>query len=375
MIPLFQPDTGVEELEALRAVLTSSWLGDGPRARELERTFGEFIDRPASQMVSVTSCTEGLFQVVAALCLRPNDEVILPSISFIGAAHAVRTAGSRVVTCDVDPHTLNPTVDHIAAAITPATRALLVIHYGGGAGAIDDIASLAEERSLLLIEDAACGLGSSVGGRACGTFGDVGVWSFDAAKVITTGDGGMIWCRSEDLAEQLRSNIRLGVSSSGFARSNRSGRWWEIDPPAAGRKATMNDLAAALGLVQLGRLPSFLRRRREVTEAYRAAFSDLNWLELPPDRTAEEADMFFWVQTAPDVRDRLAVHLLDQGIYTNFRYWPLHRTALYRSDGPRPGADQAAGRTLLLPTHQSLSDDDVARVVRAVRGFPGAEGQ
>jgi dTDP-4-amino-4,6-dideoxygalactose transaminase len=373
MIALFKPDTGPQELAAVEEVLASGWLGEGDRARGFERAMGEHIGRPASELVAVSSCTEGLFQVMAALDLGPDDEVVLPTVSFIGAAHAVRATGARVVTCDVDARTLNPTVEHIARVITPATRALLVIHYGGGPGDIEAIAALAEERSLTLVEDAACGLGSSVGGRACGTFGVAGVWSFDAAKLVTTGDGGMIWCRDEALAERIRSAIRMGVGSSGFARSSEAGRWWEIDPSSPGRRATMNDLAAALGLVQLGRLPAFLRRRREITDTYRAALDGTGWIDLPPPRSADEADMFFWVQVPPEVRDRLARHMLDRGIYTNFRYWPLHRTTLYRSEVPHPGADEAAARTLLLPAHQGLSDEDVASVIDAVLTFRGGQ--
>lgn len=368
MINLFQPSVGERELAAVREVFESSWLGNGPRAQEFERAFGNHLGRPATELVAVSSCTEGLFQIVAAMGFGPGDEVILPSVSFIGAAHAVRSSGATVVTCDVDPRTMNPTIKHVEQVITPATKALLVLHYGGAPGAIAELAALAEARSLLLIEDAACGLGSSVGGRACGTIGHVGVWSFDAAKVLTTGDGGMIWCRSADVAERLRSLIRLGVSSSGFARRSGSGKWWEIDP-SAGRRATMNDVAAAMGLVQIDRLATFLRRRREVVARYNAALSDLEWLRLPPKHSPEIADTFYWIQVDPGIRDGLAVYMLDKGIYTNFRYWPLHRMKLYRSGWDLPGADRAAGSTLLIPAHHGLSDEEVDRVIESILDF------
>ena len=369
MINLFQPNVGERELAAIREVFVSNWLGNGPRAQEFERAFGNHLGRPPSELVAVSSCTEGLFQVVAAMGLGPGDEVIVPSVSFVGGAHAVRSSGARVVPCDVNPRTMNPTVEDVERAITRATKALLVLHYGGVPGAVAELADLAEARSLLLIEDAACGLGSSVGGRACGTIGHVGVWSFDAAKVLTTGDGGMIWCRSAELAERLRSIIRLGVSSSGFARRSGSGRWWEIDPLATGRRATMNDVAAAMGLVQIGRLAEFLQRRREVATRYNVALADLEWLTLPPQHSPEIADTFYWVQADPGTRDRLAVHMLDNGIYTNFRYWPIHRMKLYRSRWDLPGADRAADSTLLIPVHHGLSDEQVERVVESILAF------
>ncbi len=368
MINLFQPSVGDNEANAVGDVLASGWLGDGPRSRALEGAFAEHAGTSRQHVLTVASCTEGLFQVLAASGLGPGDDVVMPTVSFVGAAHAVRSTGARPVLCDVDRETLNPTVSDVVHAITPATKALVVLHYGGLPGAVADLAELALARGLLLIEDAACGLGSSSRGRPCGTFGDAGVWSFDAAKVITTGDGGMIWCRHDELADRLRGKIRLGVGTSGFTRSKGTGGWWEIDP-AAGRRATMNDIAAAIGLVQLPRLGAFLRRRREVASAYDRALADLPWLTLPPPRDAEVAFTFYPVQCDPAVRDRLAVHLLERGVYTNFRYWPLHRMSLYRTDTELPGADHAAASTLLLPVHQGLSDADVTVVVDAVRSL------
>jgi aminotransferase len=369
MINLFQPSVGDDELAAIKDVFSSSWLGPGDRVEQFEQAFGDYIGRPPSEVLAVSSCTEGLFQTVVALGLGPGDEVILPSISFIGAAHAVRSSGARVVLCDVDPATLNPTVEHVERAITRATRAALIIHYGGAPGALVELSVLAETRSLLLIEDAALALGSFVSERACGTFGDVGVWSFDSMKVLTTGDGGMVWCKSDATADRVRSSVRLGVGSSGFGRRTASSRWWEMDPPTIGRKGTMNDVAAAMGLVQLERLPGFLRRRSEISTRYDEALVDLPWVRPSKYNPGEAARMFYWVQTAPELRDRLAAHLLERQIYTSFRYWPLHKTRMYRSNEAFPGADHAAESTLLLPLHQGLSDSDIERVLDAIRGF------
>ena len=369
MINLFQPTVGEAELAGIKDVFASNWLGTGERVEQFERAFGEYVGRPPDEVQAISSCTEGLFQAVAALGLRPEDDVVLPSISFIGAAHAVCSSGTRVVLCDVDPSTLNATVEHVERAITPATKAVLILHYGGGPGAVAEIAELAEQRSLFLVEDAAVGLGSFTAGRACGTFGDVGVWSFDSMKVMTTGDGGMVWCRSQAMADRIRRGARLGVGSSGFSRRVGSSRWWEIDPPTVGRKGTMNDVAASIGLVQLARLPGFLRRRSEIAAAYDAGLGDLPWVTVPEQYAPRAARIFYWIQTAPKIRDQLAAHLLERGIYTNFQYWPLHKTRMYESGDAFPGADHAAGSTLLLPLHQGLSDADVERVLDAIHAL------
>lgn len=369
MINLFQPSLGDAEVEAIREVFMSNWLGPGTRVQNFERVFGEYIDCPAAELVAVTSCTEALFQAITALDIGPGNEVILPSVSFIGAAHAVRSSGAKVVLCDVDSATLNPNIEHFERAITPNTKAAIVLHYGGYPGAVAEIAAAADARSIFLIEDAAIALGSFTRGKACGTLGEVGCWSFDSMKTLVTGDGGMVWAKRASIADRIRNGVRLGVNLSGFNRRTHSDQWWEVDPVLVGRWAPMNDLAAALGLVQLERLPGFLNRRAEVAARYDAELSDLTWLRLPPAATGRTARTFYWIQTAPKIRDRLAHYLLKKDIYTSFRYWPLHRTRMYRSPRSFPGADLAADSTLLLPLHQGLSGSNVRRVIEAVRGF------
>ena len=353
----------------MEEVFASRWLGTGRRAVAFQEAFAEYLNRPGGELLAVTSCTEGLFQAVAALDLAAGDEVILPTVSFVGAAHAVLSAGATPVLCDVDARTLNPTAEHIEAALMPATRAVLVLHYGGAAGSVIDISQVARENRLTLIEDAACGLGSSAGERACGTVGDIGVWSFDPMKVMTTGDGGMVWARDGEIASRIFDAVRLGEGESGFARRSAASRWWEIEPRAAGRRAAMNDLAAAVGLQQLKRLPEFLERRHRVAACYDAELGDLDWLQLPPPMHTGEARSFYWIQVSDRLRDRLAEYLLERDIYTSFRYWPLHRTRLYACERSFLGAEEATARTLLLPLHQGLTQTDVERVVEGVRSF------
>ena len=368
MINLFEPRVGEAELSAIEDVFASRWLGAGGRVEQFESAFAEHLDRPVDELVAVTSCTEGLFQVFAAQELGPGDEVVLPTISFIGAAHAVADAGATCVLIDVDPVTLNPTLEQVERAITPATKAILLLHFGGLPGEVGEIAALARHRSIALVEDAAVGLGSSAGGRACGTLGDAGVWSFDAMKLLTTGDGGMVWSRDRDVISRLRRNVKLGLGPTGFRRREESSRWWEIDPTAAGRRGAMNSIAAAMGLVQLDSLSRFLRRRDEIAAAYDRALASLPWLTLQR-WPAEAARSFYWIQVDAGIRDRLAAHMLAGDVYTTYKYWPLHRTGLYASAGDFRGADLAAATTLLLPMHQGLSDDDVGDVIAAIESF------
>lgn len=367
---MFQPTLGQDELSAIAEVFADDWPGAGPRVKAFEKAFAGYIGAESEQMIAVTSCTEGLFQSVAALELSPASEVILPTISFIGAAHAVRASGARLRLIDVDPSTLNPLPEQIEKALTSQTTAILLLHFGGRLDWIHDIAELARVRNLVLIEDSACALGGSCNGNSYGTFGDIGVWSFDSMKLLVTGDGGMIRIRDETLRQRVFHQVTLGGVRPGLegAVSSRE-RWWELSPVCRGRWSSMNDLVAAIGLVQLGRVNSFIGRRRQIVRAYDSAFAGIPWLRLPPPPTKESTPYFYWVQAPVDIRDKLAYYLHERGIYTTFRYWPLHRTSLYADSGSYPGADLAADTTLLLPLHQNLSDSDVDRIVESVLAF------
>jgi dTDP-4-amino-4,6-dideoxygalactose transaminase len=370
LIRIFQPTLGQDELAAIAEVFADQWPGAGPRVKAFEKAFAAYIGVEYEQMIAVTSCTEGLFQSVAALELSPSAEVILPTISFIGAAHAIRACGAGLRLVDVDPLTLNPRPEHVEEALTSQTRAILLLHFGGRLDWIQDIAELARARNIVLIEDAACALGGRHKGVSYGTFGDIGVWSFDAMKLMVTGDGGMIRIGDDTLRQRVFNRVNLGGVRPGLeAAANSRRRWWELDPACWGRLSFMNDLTAAIGLVQLRRVENFIQRRRQIAQTYDSAFGAIPWIQCPPRPTAESVPYFYWIQTPAGIRDNLADYLRGRNIYTTFRYWPLHRTALYGNAGSYPGADLASDTTLLLPIHQNLSASDVDRIVESVIAF------
>ncbi len=383
MINVFQPALGAEELEAVGRVFVSNWVGRGRLTEQFEQAFADYVGVSPGRLHSINSCTEGLFQAAAVLDFGPGDEVILPSLSFVGAANAIAVAGARPVFCDVDPRTLNATAEHIEACITPRTKAILVLHYGGVPCEMDAICALAAAKGIPLIEDSACSVASSYHGQACGTIGDFGVWSFDAMKILVTGDGGMVYCRDPERAARLDRLTYLGLEqASGFTQAQRGFRWWAFEVSEFGRRSIMNDIAAAIGLEQLRKLPAFIERRRQVHAFYDAALAEAGWLQTPPALPpgVESSYYFYWVQAGSphrsglahcdgERRDRLAAHLRERGIYTTFRYYPLHHVRGYDSDAQLANADLAAETTLCLPQHQGLSDNDLGRVVEAVLAF------
>jgi dTDP-4-amino-4,6-dideoxygalactose transaminase len=370
VIRIFEPSLGRDELDAVAEVFAARWPGAGPRVKAFERKFADYVGAEGEQMIAITSCTEGLFQSVAALDLEASDEVILPTVSFIGAAHAVRASGAGLRLVDVDNVTLNPRVEHLEEALNSHTRAILLLHFGGRLDWIRDIAELAQRRGVLLIEDSACALGGRLSGVSYGTFGDIGVWSFDSMKLLVTGDGGMIRVGDEALRRRVYDRVNLGGVRPGYeSAAGCRERWWELNPSSWGRLSFMNDLAAAIGLVQLQRVDDFIQRRRYIAQTYDSAFAAMPWVRLPPPQTEESIPYFYWIQTPAGVRDNLAHYLRERGIYTTFRYWPLHRTDLYKDSGHYPGADVAAETTLLLPVHQNLSDSDIGQIVDSVCAF------
>ncbi|MEU3524163.1 DegT/DnrJ/EryC1/StrS family aminotransferase [Streptomyces sp. NPDC038707] len=372
MIHLFQPQTGEAELAAVAEVFADKWLGHGPRTKAFEAEFAAHAGVDPEHMIFLNSGTAGLFLALECLDLTEGDEVVLPSLSFLAAANAILAAGARPVFCDVDPRTLNPTAAHIEAALTERTKAVVVLHYGGYPGDIEAIAALCRDRGVPLVEDAACSVGSTAGGRAVGTFGDLAMWSFDAMKVLVTGDGGMLWVRDRERADRARRLAYHGlVQSSGFGHARVSHRWWELQVPEVGRRVIGNDLTAAIGRVQLGRLPEFIARRREIVELYDRELAGAEGILTPPPLPAGHTSTyyFYWVQFDGGIRDDIASELLAAGIYTTFRYAPLHKVPAYRTgdQAPLPGSDDAAARTLCLPLHPGLSDDDVRTVAATVR--------
>src|SRR5690606_2836429 len=251
-----------------------------------------------------------------------GDEVVLPTVSFVAAANAIAARGARPVFCDVDEATLNPTVADIEAVLTERTKAVMILHYGGRPGAVAEIAELCRDRGIHLIEDAALAVASTVHGRACGTFGDMGMWSFDHAKVVVTVDGGMLYVRDPELAARAPKVAYLGLEQrapggSSGAASFRSGydqalrsrtRWWDYDVVSFSGRFTTNDVLSAIGLVQLSRLEEFISRRREVAQAYDAGLADVAGLRLPPPLPAGHTSSYFmyWVQFDGGIRDPVA---------------------------------------------------------------------
>ena len=375
MINLFQPSLGVEELALIKDVFTSNWLGKGNGVKDFESKFATSLSSNSESFLSTTSCTEAIFLSAKLFNFSKSDEIIVPTISFPSVGSAVIESGAKIVFCDVDKHSLNVRAEDIQKAISNKTKAVYITHYGGIPCEMDEIIELCSQNKILVIEDSACAVRSFYKGKACGTIGDMGMWSFDAMKTLSTADGGMMYIKDTDKRIEAEESLYLGLpvkSKSGLdSSSENAANWWEFEMNRAGRRAIMNNVTAAMGLSQLNKLSTFIDKRKNIFEKYTRVLEGIGDIKLPPTPKFEHKSSyyFFWIQTKH--RDELAKFLLDKGIYTTFRYWPLNKIKLFSDYAIKeyPNSDYAASRTLNIPLHQSLSDEDVDLVINSIKEF------
>jgi dTDP-4-amino-4,6-dideoxygalactose transaminase len=375
-LPFALPELGDEEIEAVVECLRSGWITTGPKTKQFEQEFAAYLGGDFDA-VSVNSATAGLHLALEALGIGAGDEVIVPTLTFTATAEVVRYLGADPVMVDVDPVTLNISVNSIAAAVTARTKAIVPVHYGGLACDMDGILTLAQRRGLHVVEDAAHAFPARYKGRLIGTLGsDAAVFSFYANKTITTGEGGMIVTRSSALARRVRTMRIHGISRDVFDRYVATTPSWFYEVIAPGFKYNLTDIASAIGIHQLRKIDRFLVRRQELARRYRRELASLP-LTLPAD--AVDGGVHAWhlyvvrlTEAARIDRDELIQRLSDHGIGTSVHYIPLHRQPYWRDRyGLRPEqfpvADAAWRSMLTLPLYTKMSDADQERVIRAMR--------
>lgn len=380
MINIFQPSLANEELHAIDRVFKSNWIGRGLETKNFEKEFAKHIgvishtdDTYEPFVKTVSCCSAGLFHTMKLLNIQAGDEVILPSIHFVAAANAIFDCGGTPVFCDVDSRSLNATAELIEQKITKKTKAILIIHYGGVPCNMDAICTLAQLYNLKLIEDSACSVASQYKGKACGTFGDIGIWSFDAMKILVCGDGGMIYFKHQELMKKFEKLSYLGLSSKSGFESTIDKKWWMFDVSCYGRRDIMNDISSAIGREQLKKLTDFIQKRKNLSQMYDEGLADVKWLKIPPNVSddCKSSYYFYWIQLKnQDLRDCLAKYLKVHNIYTTFRYYPLHWVKFYQMQHIKlKNAEQAAKTTLCLPMHQSLTEKDITYIVHKIYQF------
>ena len=380
-LPFARPDIGAAEIDAVNAAMRSGWVTTGPKTKEFEQAFTTYLGGHGLQSIAVNSATAGLHLALEALGIGPGDEVIAPTLTFTATVEVVRYLGADPVLVDVDPVTLNIDPARIRAAITPRTKAIMPVHYGGLACDMDAILAIAREHGLKVVEDAAHALPTTWRGTLVGQLqSDVTVFSFYANKTITTGEGGMAVTHNEALAQRMRTMRLHGMNRDAFDRFTSRIPAWYYEVVAPGFKYNMTDVAAAMGVEQLARLPHFVQRREVLARRYHGQLANLP-LTLPA--VAPSGDTHAWhlyvIRLLPDApldRDAAIQALSDRGIGTSVHYVPLHRHPYWRdryqlTPAMFPEADAAYQAMISIPLFTAMSDSDQDRVIAALHEVLG----
>ena len=376
-LPFALPEIGDEEIAEVVDTLKSGWITTGPKAKRFEAAFTEFLGDAGLESIAVNSATAGLHLALEALGIGPGDEVITTTHTFTATAEVVRYLGADVKLVDIDPATLNIDPQAVEAAITPRTKAILPVHYGGLAADMPAILAIARKRGLKVVEDAAHALPATCGGRLVGTLdSDATVFSFYANKTITTGEGGMLVTRDKALAQRARTMRLHGISRDAFDRFTAKVPSWYYEIVAPGFKYNLTDIAAALGLHQLKKARRFQQQRERLAMLYDEALRDL---PLVRPAHAPAGDQHSWhlypVRLADGValgRDTLIERLYAQGIGVSVHYIPLHQQPYWRDRYALraehfPHSQHAYERLMSLPLYTRMTEADVARVAGALR--------
>ncbi|MGB2634568.1 MAG: DegT/DnrJ/EryC1/StrS family aminotransferase [Candidatus Acidiferrum sp.] len=362
-IPLSSPDITQAEIDAVIAVLHSGRLSLGKKLEEFEAAFAGYIGVPHAAAVS--SGTTALHLAIRALGIGEGDEVILPSFTFIAAANALRYERAAPVFIDIDRHTLNLDPQRIEEAITPRTRAILIVHTFGVPAEMNPILEIARRRGLLVIEDACEALGAELGGKKTGAFGDAGVFGFYPNKQITTAEGGMVVTQSTEIAARIRSLRNHGRSASGTGSEHSE----------LGYNYRLSELHCALGIEQLKRIESILRQRESVALGYHRRLHKCSALQLPlQEIPCGRISWFVYVVRLPvgttaKQREELIRRLASRGIETGRYFVPIHQQPAYEDVPvrmPLAVTESLASRMLALPFFNSITDSQLDEVCGAL---------
>jgi dTDP-4-amino-4,6-dideoxygalactose transaminase len=376
-LPFGAPVIGEEEIEEVVATLRSGWIGTGPKCWRFESQIAEYVT--AKHAITASSCTAALHLALIAAGIKKGDEVIVPSMTFAATANVVEHVGATPRFVDVDPDTLNMDPLALEAAITPATRAVIPVHFGGLPVDLDPISELCRDNNLILIEDAAHAIGAEYKGRMIGSFGDFTCFSFYPNKNMTTGEGGAVTTSREEFVETLKVMRLHGLSADAWRRFA-SKRLILSEAISPGFKYNMTDIQASLGIHQLRRLPEFLNRREEIADYYDGAISD-SWgvrRQYRPDPKLGTRHALHLYVLVLDLnafsvsRNEVVEALLAENIGAAIHYRALHMQPFYeRTYGYEledfPIAGEIGESILTIPCSPGMSNDDADTVVRGLK--------
>jgi dTDP-4-amino-4,6-dideoxygalactose transaminase len=374
-VPLFDLNFGPDELAAVEETIRSNWISMGPKTQEFEATFAELLGTHSA--VGVANGTAALHLALRVLGIDEGDEVIVPSLTFVATVNAIRYVNATPVFCDIasyDDLTVDP--DHIESLITPKTKAILVMHYGGFACDMDRVMAIAKAHDLYVVEDAAHAPLSTYKGQTLGTIGDVGCFSFFSNKNISTGEGGMVVAREEEHCRQLKILRSHGMTTLSYERAK--GHATSYDVIDLGYNYRIDDIRSTLGLVQLSKLRGAHEQRAQVRRWYLEALEGVSEVIVPFTQQQQlVSNYIFPIVLGPEAqgrRESIRQQLMDAGIQTSVHYPAVHRFSIYEPYGATlPKTEYVADNLITLPMYSGLHKEQVVEIVATLRESLGTE--
>ncbi len=367
MIDLFKPQLGQEELDALKPIFESGWIGLGPKTEEFEEKFAEFIG--TKYAVGVNSATAALDLSLKLLNIGYGDQVIIPTITFVSTAHVVAYNLATPIFVDVDEN-LSIDIEDVRRKITPRTKAIIPVHYSGRPVDMHKLEKVTG--NIPIIEDAAHACGSVYKGKKCGNLGYLGCFSFHAVKNLAMGDGGAITMDNTKLYERAKKLRWLGIDKGTWDRTDRNkSYWWEYDVSEIGLKCHMNDIYDSIGLFQLKKLSVMNGYRRNVALLYSEGLKDVQQVVIPNMDTSDSRSSWHTYCIKCRHRDALSIHLKERNIMTGVHYKPIHLYGCYGNIPSLPNSERYFKQILSLPMHSLLTYNEVNIVIDEIRCFYG----
>lgn len=369
--PLSDIDLDQREEKAVLKVLRSRWLSQGPITDRFEKAFSKYLG--GGEAIAVSSGTAALHLALASLPIGQGDEVLLPSLTFVATANAVLYIGAKPVFVDItseDDLTLSP--EEIEKRITPRSKAILVMHYGGYPCQMSSIIEIAKRYGLYVVEDSAHAPGAEYGGKRCGRIGEVGCFSFFSNKNLVTGEGGMVVTQDKELAQKIRKKRSHGMGRLSWDKYQ--GHLASYDIQRVGYNYRITEIQSALGLIQLKKLDRNNRKRRRLATAYRKALCEIGGISIPfSNLRGNPSYHLFPILLSPLMdRKRVMERLKDFGIQTSIHYPPVHLFSLYREsfgwkEGMLPKTEEVSRREITLPLYPRMEVEDVRWIVNKIK--------
>lgn len=368
MISVFGSLVADDEIEMVSACMRSQWMGFGKNVDLFEAKFSNKIGLQNFAMVD--SGSNALYMAVRLLSLPPGSEIILPTLTWVSCAQAILLCGHVPAFCDVDLRTMNVRREDIEPHINHRTRAIMVVHFAGLSVEMEPIMDL----GFPIIEDAAHAVCSTYKGRPCGGIAEVGIFSFDAVKNLTTGEGGGVTAKDPGWIERAKVLRYCGIGKSGYESAvcdaGRKARWWEYNIQECFIKMLPTNIAASIGIAQLEKIDDLQARRKEIWNTYQREFAQVDSIITPAEALRNDKHSYFTYCIRVPRRDELAHYLLDKGIYTTLRYHPLHMNPIYGQTGKRlPNSEHLNEDALSIPIHPRITNQELEQIIGEIKSF------